>query len=494
MSALLDRFESLLQRWRTAFPQGRTFDHAVRLAFGFVTTWGRRTVSRALCTTSDQFQDWSAAYRFFSRAPWNPADLFQSLIDEAVAQTPERTSPFVVAMDDTTLKKTGHKIPGTAFLYDASSPVFARSFRWSQRFIQVSMLLRPEGGEGPARGIPIRFVHCPPAQKPSRRADAAAFQAYREAKQVLRLPVRGSEILRDVRHCVDQAGAAHRTLLCAVDGGYCNRTFLTNLPDRTEVIARARADMRLFAPPDSACEVGRGRHRVYGERLPTPNEMRTDDRIPYQTAQVFASGRVHQLAYKEIAPVLWRSGTRGRPMRLFILRPLRYRLTVRGRLLYRDPAYLLTTDLHTPAEVLLQAYFDRWEIEVNHRDEKDLFGVGQAQVRSPKAVERVPAFQVALYALLLLAALEAYGPRRSEVYLPVPKWRKDEDRRPSTLDILALFREELVQQAIDRRFRQGPALPSKADTSAPKNGRSTPKPTPQKHPVDIHSALLYALA
>ena len=29
-------------------------------------------------------------------------------------------------------------------------------------------------------------------------------------------------------------------------------------------------------------------------------------------------------------------------------------------MLYRHPAYLLTTDLHSSAQQLLQIYFDRW--------------------------------------------------------------------------------------------------------------------------------------
>jgi hypothetical protein len=69
-----------------------------------------------------------------------------------------------------------------------------------------------------------------------------------------------------------------------------------------------------------------------------------------------------------------------------------------GRTLYRQAAYLLTTDLNTPTSILIQAYFDRWQIEVNHREEKTTFGVGQAQVRNPLSVPRQPAFSVALYA------------------------------------------------------------------------------------------------
>jgi hypothetical protein len=45
---------------------------------------------------------------------------------------------------------------------------------------------------------------------------------------------------------------------------------------------------------------------------------------------------------------------------------------------YRDPAYLLTTDLRGSLKQLLQIYFDRCQIEVNHREEKDTLGVGQA--------------------------------------------------------------------------------------------------------------------
>ena len=61
----------------------------------------------------------------------------------------------------------------------------------------------------------------------------------------------------------------------------------------------------------------------------------------------------------------------------------------------------------------MQAYFDRWEIEVNHRDEKSILGVGQAQVWSKWSVARLPALRVASYSLLLLSALQAYGPHRT---------------------------------------------------------------------------------
>lgn len=143
-------------------------------------------------------------------------------------------------------------------------------------------------------------------------------------------------------------------------------------------------------------------------------------------------------------------GTRARPLRLIIIAALGCRRTPKSKKLYRDPAYLLTTDLTIPVEILIQAYFDRWEIEVNRRDERSLFGVGDAQVWSEQAALRVPQFQVAVYAMLLLASLTAYGPKRTNDYLPLPKWRKPDEHRHSIFDILGLVREELVGNGIPR--------------------------------------------
>ena len=44
----------------------------------------------------------------------------------------------------------------------------------------------------------------------------------------------------------------------------------------------------------------------------------------------------------------------------------------------------------------IQDYFDRWGIEVNHRDEKEILGVGQAQVWNEKSVSKVPALLMAM--------------------------------------------------------------------------------------------------
>jgi hypothetical protein len=129
---------------------------------------------------------------------------------------------------------------------------------------------------------------------------------------------------------------------------------------------------------------------------------------------------------------------------LLVIKPAPYQKKKSGRLYYRQPAYLLTTVVHSTVRQLLQIYFDRWQIEVNHREEKDTLGVGQAQLRNFTSVPKQPAFAVACYGALLLASLQAFGAERSKAYASLPKWRR-RPTRPSALDLTTLLREEATK-------------------------------------------------
>lgn len=93
----------------------------------------------------------------------------------------------------------------------------------------------------------------------------------------------------------------------------------------------------------------------------------------------------------------------------------------------------------------MQIYFDRWQIEVNHREEKDTLGVGQAQLWNVHSVPKQPVLAVAAYSALLLASLQAFGAERGKAYAELPKWRR-KARRPSALDLITLLRKEMAQQ------------------------------------------------
>jgi hypothetical protein len=82
--------------------------------------------------------------------------------------------------------------------------------------------------------------------------------------------------------------------------------------------------------------------------------------------------------------------------------------------------------------------------QVNHREEKDTLGIGQAQLWNVTSVPKQPVLAVASYSALLLASLQAFGAERGNAYAQLPKWRRNA-RRPSCLDLITLLRKEMTQ-------------------------------------------------
>jgi len=162
------------------------------------------------------------------------------------------------------------------------------------------------------------------------------------------------------------------------------------------------------------------------------------------------NGKWRQFEIKTVAPLRWRAAGE-RALRLVVIRPVGYQPRQGARKAYTQPAYLICTDVQLPLEELIQEYVWRWDIEVNHRDEKTILGVGQAQVRNENSVESIPATAVAAYAMLHLAAINAYGKGGNPGTIPEAKWRNRKKRqkiRPSTQDLINELRRQLWAQAI----------------------------------------------
>ena len=441
--ALLEATAQLLLSWRPVFKQQRTWTRAVALAWAWLFTFGRRTITRAICTKGHQHQDWSADYRLLSRSQWSEAALLDVSLRECLRINGPASELFVVAMDDLGVPKAGKKTPQTVWMKDPQSPPFRVNLIRGQRFIQVSALLRPEADQGPCRAVPVRFQLAPAIAKPGKNASAQDKARIRRERRERGLAAQGVGLLKELRDAIRQeADQQVQRLLAVTDSSYINSTVLKHLPEGVDMLGRTRKDIDLCQPYTGPHE--RGRRRLYGEALPTPEQLLKDESVPFQKAKVFFGGKMRKVRYKTLANVLWRRGAGTKRLRLIVIAPTGYRLSANSRLLYRQPAYLLTTALDLPVEELIQYYIDRFQIEQNHRDEKDLLGLGQAQVRSPLSVRRAPAFVAALYSVLLLASLRAYGPKRTSAYVPLPKWRRRASQRPSIHDILAQLRSEIL--------------------------------------------------
>lgn len=385
---------------------------------------GRHTVTGALSTAGAQHRDWSADYRLLRRLPVEP--IFAHVRSEALAAT-AATRPWVVALDDSITRKTGRCIPGCGWRKDPLGPPFNLNFVWGQRVLQFSAAIPAQ--DGSARLVPVDWQEAPLPRKPSRHADAATQAAYVEARKQANLNQVAAGRMAHLRT------ATERPIHWVSDGRFTNRTVLRALPAGTVLIGRVRKDTKLYAP--CAAQPGKnGRPRKYGDRLPTPEALRGDEGVAWTRVSAFAAEKRHDFKLKTQGPVLARITGVDALVRVVVIAPLGYRLQRGGRLLYRQPAYLICTDPAVPLEQLLQEYLWRWDIEVNFKDEKSLLGVSEAQVRDPEAVRRQPAGAVAAYALLLLAAHHTYGPDRLPPSVPLPRWRRRHPPRRATTGLL----------------------------------------------------------
>ena len=435
---LLARLLLLLALWRAAFPQARSHRRATRQALGGLVCLGRRTLSRVIWTNGDQHRSWGADYFLHARCQWEPQQLFEPILEQALEYCPGRL--VGVAVDETRLRKTGRCIPQAFYQRDPLSPPFHCNLMLGLRFLQAS-LLAPAYRQAPVncRALPIRFQEVSAVKRPRRNASEELWQQYRLARKRYNLSQAFVKMMGDLRRALDQAGGKSKALVVAGDGSFCNRTCFAPLLERTQLIARTRKDAVLCfrAPPDS--------RRFYGVEKFTPEQVRQDESIWWKQTKLFYGGKRRQIRYKELRPVYWQGGARRRVLRLLVVAPTPYRKRKSSRLYYRQPAYLLTTDLESSAKHLLQIYFDRWQIEVNHREEKDTLGVGQAQLWNPTAVPKQPVLAVAAYSALLLAGLQAFGAERGAAYAPLPKWRRHA-KRASCLDLVTLLRKEMAEQ------------------------------------------------
>jgi hypothetical protein len=431
-----------------------------------------------LTTSGSQFHDWSATYRLFSKDRLPVPEIF-SVVRQAIVDQLPAGAPFRAVLDDTLLRRAGLHTPGVAWRRDPLGPHFQTNFVRGQRFLQISAAM--PGQEGVFRLAPIAFLHTPTPQKPGRKATAEELAQYRLDARNSRLSLRAAQQVTQLRQSLDQdPDGKERLLILAFDGGYTNSTVLKQIPPHTTCIGRIRKDASLCFTPDPALMKARGRRLRYGAPAPTPEQFRTDESEPWQTMTFHHSGIAHELRYKHRKNMMWRTAGARQILQLVIIAPLAYRLRKGSKLLYRAPGFLICTDPELEPRQVIEAYFQRWDIEVNFRDEKTLLGVGQAQVRAEHSVESAPALSVAAYGMLLVSAQQAFGNSRDGL-LPQPKWAAaSQGPRTSTQQMIHQLRAEVWGRGLGIESFSG--FPSNLSTST----------KPEKCTFSIASAVCYA--
>jgi DDE superfamily endonuclease len=396
---LLQKLFELLEVHRKAFGQDRVYWRAVGMVLGEIFHFGRHTVTQVLMVLGITDGDWSGWYRLFSQGRYAEEKTARIFFRETLQHTSE-AEPYVVGTDGVQIPRSSWKMPGTSWLKAPRTPVFKVGIHRAQRFVHGAWLTPLEAGY--SRAVPLRFLPAfPPKAKP------AGVTARTEGEA-------GLSFLHWTRQRLDEAGRELQMILALADGSFDTLNFWRGLPERTVLAVRTARNRRLYSLPEK--REGPGRPASYGTLAPHPWEW-LHKHISWQKRDIPVRGKTILMKFQVLGPFV-REGLPEIPLFLFVVKGMHRKVGKKKlRWKHRKPSFYLVNavqvhgewQLPLPMETILAWLWQRWELEVAHREMKSGFGVGEKQCWNPRATLASVQWNVWIYALLLLSAYRTWG-------------------------------------------------------------------------------------
>lgn len=442
LAALVETVATTARRPDTA-AVFRTLTHGLHLNLG------RQSLSQLLVRLEQGERDHSAAYRLFSQSRID-LTLGRRALLAGVLAAHGPSAPLPVVVDATHLPRTSKRLVGVSLGRCPRNPVWARGLHLQQRWEGLSALL-PRSPQGDSRAVPLAFTPAPtptavpwPDHPPCTEGEAALAA------------------LTQLQADLAALGQADRAVLLLADGSYSGAPFLKGLPPTVTLLARCAKNRALYAlPPDQPTG---GRPRVYGTKACRPDHDLTG-KAAWKRCGLLVRGRRIPVRYRLRGPYRVK-GAPERPVFLLVVGGVRNRPGHKRR----DPSFWLVTAQPTPRGIwrlpaavpdLLAWAWQRWEVEVLHRELKSGFGLGEQQATHPVAACTTIQWIVWSYATLVLAAYQAWGWERGP---QGPRWWRG--RRWTGRSVIRAVREATWQAGIG--FWAGcPVPPSNPTASRP---------------------------
>jgi hypothetical protein len=400
LPTLLQALIQLLEAHRPAFRQARPYWRAVGLVLAELFTFGRHTLAQGILSLGQTDGDWSGWYRLFSRERFDEAQLSSILARETLQDVPA-TEPYVVGIDSTQIRRSSLKMPGTSWLKSPASPTFRPGLQRAQRFLTGAWLTPLDNGF--SRAIPLRFIAAfPPKAVPAHEPTRREWEA-------------GLSYLQWIRAQLDQAGRCDQPILVLADGGFDVLELWRHLPERVSLITRTARNRSLYWLPQP--EPGPSCPASYGDKAPHPADWLHAGLRNWPKPQVLVRGKSIQMRYQLLGPFV-RAGLPERPLFLLVVKGM-HRLVgkKKPRYKHREPSFYLISavqagqswQLPWPIETILAWLWQRWELEVAHREMKSGLGVGEKQCWNTRSAVVSVQWSVWVYAILVLAGYRTWG-------------------------------------------------------------------------------------
>lgn len=400
---LLKQLKGLLKAHRSIFKQERIYQRVAALLFAEIIVFARHTITQMLMSMGQTESDWSSWYRLFSQKRFPYEEASEVVFTETLKHV-GKTELYVVAGDGTQTRRSSRKMEGAYWLHNPQSPVFKRGIHIAQRWFNGSWLIPAENGY--SRAVPLRWV---PAftvkSKPQATAPCKEWEA-------------AVNFLEWIKKQLAQAGRSEQPLLMVADGHYDTLNLWKNLPADVTLMARSAKNRALWHLPEKTSR----KNRKYGERAPKPTEI-WKERKGWRYLEIEVRGRVRHLQVKVEGPFL-RKGAPDCPLFLIVVRGKKNKRTRRQPLPFLVNASHSANglELPLPTKTLLFWAWQRWEVEVAHRELKSNFGLGNKQCWNPHAAILSVQWSAWVYSVLLLAGYRCWGLTRAPK-VPTRWWK-----------------------------------------------------------------------
>ena len=339
--------------------------HLVALMIGWIVCQGRHSISRIIQASTSSCHH-ALPYRFLDKARWS-ADAVSHILFTLCISLPGFPKNLIAIVDDTMCKKSGPHIFGGGMHHDACRSSYARrssqtakTFAFGHNWV-VLALWSPVPW-APARGMAIPL----------------AFRLYRSKKRCPSAQYRKRTELADELLCLLLSWLPpDRTLSVVADSEYACKTVLRKNNLSFTFVGPMSMNAALYDLPIQPS--GRGRKRLRGQRLPSPQKLAAGAACKWRKIKVTIYGKSTSILVKS-QQCLWYTVTGTKLISMTVTRD------PRGRI--EDRAYFCT-DPCLSIEQVLKTFACRWEIEVAFRNAKQFMGLEDPQNgwwrRSPKS-------------------------------------------------------------------------------------------------------------
>jgi hypothetical protein len=407
--SLVTSFEALLQSLRTAMTRP-SFNKLVTILTGWVLS-AERTVTRMLVAAGVAgAKHHSAFHRVFACARWS-LDHFGLIVFGLIEHYTSGT--ILLSLDDTLARKRGRKMYAVGMHHD---PLLSGQGKmvtsWGHNWVVLAVVVQFSNWPRRVFSLPILF-----RLYVNKKAAAKSRIAYRThsdlALEMLSLMCKHRK---------------NRHFHVVADSAYGGQQVLHHLPRNCDLTSGLKLKARLYEAPPPRRIGRRGRPRVRGAKLPSPQQM-LDARTQRLSMNLY--GRKNDVEVASTKGYLF--STPNRLLAIVAVEPLRQ--GCRRRAFY-------STCHDATAEQVLAWYAQRWSLEVTFHDTKQHLGFEDPPGWSRRAVERTAPMAMLLYSFTLIWYVEE-GCRHDEITL-LPWYRTKCE--PSFRDMLLTLRRESLKQ------------------------------------------------